>query len=219
MRAELGADWGGSGAASTEVWRVEFAHADQNWNVSLGHASQTGASLWADEAGVVSPLLITDHDGRIDSWSLQTSLTPDGSWWPTLALRGELYTMDGRIAARMDGDTPFVPVASGGRAEGHRVELGLTLARLGTLLELTYEGVEDLSASGELLGGASSLTRRGVNLRQRLGMIEWYGTNCYLLVGIVEQDARLASTPVELDASRVAYFDLRRVSGGLAVAF
>ena len=210
---------GGGAAPSSGVWRVEIAHADENWNVSLAHASQTGASMWEDEAGISNPLLMTDHDGRMDTWSFQTSLSPDGSWWPTLALRGELYTIDGRVAARMAGDTPFVPVAQAGRAEGHRIELGLTLARLGTLLELTWEGVEDLDGSGELLGGAGSLTRRGVNLRQRLGMIEWYGTNCYLLVGIVEQDARLPSTTVDMDPSRLAFFDLRRVSGGLAVAF
>lgn len=219
LRAEFGADWDGDESGSAEVWRVELAHADENWNVTLAHASQTGASAWSDEASIQTPLLVTDHEGRIETWSVETSLSPDGSWWPTLALRGELYSIDGRLAARLEGDTPFVPVAHDARARGHRIELGLNLARLGTLLELSWEGVEDRDGSGELLGGASRLIRRGVNLRQRLGMIEWYGTNCYLLVGIVDQDARVPSLSAELDASRLAFFDLRRVSGGLAVAF
>lgn len=218
----LEADGGVSvaGDRAQNSWRLALGHGGESWHCSLGRESERGLVPWTERLSMVAssnPLLISDRDGRIDRWVVSAGWMPGGTW-PEFLLQGEIYEMQGRLATRLPGDLPLVPVVQAGKGAGHRVAVIVRGRATGTWISLAWTEVQDRGDEAVLLDGAQAWHRRELGLRQRLGQDAWYGLAWHVLLNY--EDGYLATGDREFpEGTRMALLAQRRVSGGLAVLF
>lgn len=224
LHAEGGVVGGGERSGDL-VWALALEKAGSVFSGTITRERAIAASDWAWQPGGFGPasLFVTGRDTLADRWRAEARVTPGGAW-PSFALRAALAQLEGQLAANLPGDVPVVPVAVGGEADERSVLLEIAYGGSGTTLELVWEEIDDRSAEPALLGSAASWERRGVSVRQQIGLREWWGARCFLLLAYSEND--VASSPAATSgtgpapvAARLALLQQRRISGGVAVAF
>jgi hypothetical protein len=221
-RVEIAGGVGFGGADPTEpLWRLEVEQSLGEVRIAASRSRETGVLPWQASMPSVVDLpngIVTDRRGVSERWALEARWEP-GSAWTSVALRGELYEMAGRLAARLVDDLALVPVTGpGSEAEGGRVELGIAITPFGTSLMVAWEEMSDNAGDERLVAGADGWMRRSVELRQRLCPREWLGTDCHLLLGYEQQDLTGLAEDAE-STGRQMLLERRRYSGGLALAF
>jgi hypothetical protein len=204
------------------VWGARIQHRADRFALSLARTSEFGgrSSLIGGLGEAIDTLVLSDEGGRFERWHASAEFTAPG-YWPSVVLRGTHFRMQGRSAVRLPGDLSLAEVESTGRLEGLRFDIELASPRLGTAVSFVWEGVEDADDVLGTLAGAERWERRAVEIRQRLGWRQLWGTRCFLMLGLSDHDVEAPSrvgegTPA---AARLALLERRRVSGGLAVAF
>lgn len=223
-----------SGAIGEEgIWSVTLEHAGDVFSASVSREHVSGVPFATadgaadamgafDEGGASgSSLLLWSHDSVRDRWTAQARVAPQGGW-PAFTLRGSTGRIDGDVAAYLPGDAPIAPIARGGEADETSVSLEVSSSRFGTTIEVTWESVEDRDGAFTLLSGARTWERRGVTIRQQLGLREWWGARCFLMLGYGEHETsptNASGAAPDSAPARLALLQQRRVSGGVAVAF
>ncbi len=181
---------------------------------------ETGVAPWratlADVRADGFLPVMTDRDGDLRGVSASASYR-HGENWPELKLMVERFFVEGRLAADLPGDLPWVPIDSEGDGAGVLVDLFVDSPGTGTSLGLGWSEVEDRGDAGVLLSGAERWTWQQLTLRQRLGP-EGPGLRWQLVVG-VERGRAVDTNERGAEAARLALLSQSRVSGGLALAF
>lgn len=213
LRAEAGASWGGPQAAAP-IWIVSIGGRGEGYAWSLERAVEEGLAPWSRTGRGAAPRVVaSERDMSSQRWSARGEWSP-GTGGVSVLVGLDLYQVEGTLAAVLPSDLLLVPAVADASLSGERALLAVHWARLGSVLELEWNSLDDEQEGLVLLGGADAFQHGTVQVRQRVLSSETWGATASVLVGY--EAARFRTEPTTV---RAALTERSRFSGGLAVSF